>query len=235
MEDRNHQQITPSLTSTTHSPTLSPTGDPDTGSLAPEPVADAQPSLRSRLSRLIGLSRIPRQARPKSLSHLKSDRPQSRGSTTDRDFNAFLVTDVGADLLSHPPSPPIRHDGPLHPPPTIRHGASTFTACHPMDSGPQFIGLEDRRNKVPIATPAFVRKANFKFSTDRTMATRGSGSGSALLVPTGELDDTTNGDHQSVDTRLGVDEETNVKRRGSCTSIKSKAKRLFWRKKNVKE
>ncbi|KAL8893506.1 MAG: hypothetical protein Q9192_005196 [Flavoplaca navasiana] len=233
MEDRNHQQIAPSLTSTIHSSTLSPTGDPDTGSFATEPVAGAQPSLRSRLSRLIDLGRIPRQARPKSLSRLKSDRPQSRGSTTDGDSDAFLVTDVGTDLLSHPPSPPIKHDGPLHPPPTIRQGASTFTASHPMDSGPQFIGLEDRRNKVPIATPAFVRKANFKFSTDRTMATRGSGSGSGLLVPTGDLDDTTNGDHQSVDTRLGDDEETNVKRRGSWTSIKSKAKRLFWRKKNV--
>ncbi|KAI4275707.1 MAG: hypothetical protein LQ337_003019 [Flavoplaca oasis] len=232
MEDHNHQHITPSLTPTTHSPTFSPTSDPDIGSFATEPIVDARPSLRSRLSRLVGLGRIPRQARPKSLARL---RPQPQGCTTDGNFDAFLVTDVNTDPLSHPPAPPIKHDGPLHPPSTIRQGASTFTPSHPMDSAPQFIGLEDRRNKVPIATPAFVRKANFKFSTDRTMATRGSGSGSGLLVPTGDLDDTTNGDHQSVDTRLGDDEETNVKRRGSWTSIKSKAKRLFWRKKNVKD
>ena len=74
-----------------------------------------------------------------------------------------------------------------------------------------------------MATPAFVRKSNFKFSTDRTMATRGSGSG--LLV------DTMNGDHQSVDARLGADEEINMKRPRSWALIKSNAKRLFWRKK----
>lgn len=223
MEDRNHQQISPSLTSTTRSPTLLPTGDPDIGSLATEPIVDARPSLRRRLSRLVGLGRLPRQARPKSLTHLKSNGPQSRGCTTDGDFDTYLVTYINTDLLSHPLCPPIKNGRPLHPPPKIRQGASTFTTSYPTDSSPRFIGLEDRRNKVPMATPAFVRKSNFKFSTDRTMATRGSGSG--LLV------DTTNGDHQGIDARLEADEGINMKRPGSWALIKSNAKRLFWRKK----
>lgn len=61
------------------------------------------------------------------------------------------------------------------------------------------------------------------------MATRGSGSG--LSEPTGDLDATANGDPQSVDSPSREGEAASMKRRGSWTSVRHKAKMLFWRKK----
>ncbi|KAL8644828.1 MAG: hypothetical protein Q9226_007576 [Calogaya cf. arnoldii] len=125
--------------------------------------------------------------------------------------------------------PPRIHNGRERTSLAVRRDASTPMVFRPTKSDPRFIGLEDRRAKVPVATPTFVRKVDFHFSTDQTMATRGSGSG--LSEATGNLDDTENGDHQSVDTRSREGEEASMKRRGSWASIKKKTKISFWRKK----
>ncbi|KAL8850258.1 MAG: hypothetical protein Q9221_004768 [Calogaya cf. arnoldii] len=202
MDERNPQQITPNYTPTTRSPTLSTTGDPDI----------ASPSLRTRLSRYFGLRRIPRRARPKSLTRLRSDHNQAQAQ----------------DTSNHLQLPPRIHNGRERTSLTVRRDASTPIVFRPTKSDPRFVGLEDRRAKVPVATPTFVRKVDFHFSTDQTMATRGSGSG--LSEATGNLDDTLNGDHQSVDTRSNAGEEASMKRRGSWASIKKKTKTL-WRKK----
>lgn len=86
MEDRDLQQITWDSTPTAHSPDLSTTDDPNRTSLPVPPIADAQPSLRTRLSRYFGLRRIPRQARPKSLTRPRSDQLQAQGHTWESDL-----------------------------------------------------------------------------------------------------------------------------------------------------
>lgn len=89
MEDRDLQQITWDSTPTAHSPDLSTTDDPNRTSLAVTPIADAQPSLRTRLSRYFGLGRIPRQARPKSLTRPRSDQLQAQGHTWESNLHTL--------------------------------------------------------------------------------------------------------------------------------------------------
>ncbi|CAL8574667.1 hypothetical protein XPA_000622 [Xanthoria parietina] len=216
MEDRDVQQITWDSTPTAHSPDLSTTDDPNRTSLAVPPIADAQPSLRTRLSRYFGLRRIPRQARPKSLTRPRSDQLQAQ------------------DTSNHLQLPPIPHHGLGRPSPTVRSIASTRTTSRPTESDPRFIGLEDRRAKVPVAIPTFVRRVDLQCSTDQTMATRGSGSG--LSGPTGgELNDTTYGDRQSIDQRSREGRETSMKRRRSWASIMQRTKKLFGRMREANE
>lgn len=117
----------------------------------------------------------------------------------------------------------------------VRRAASTPTVTHPAEPSPRFIGLEDRRAKVPVAIPTFVRRVKFQLSTDRTMATRGSGSGPAQ--PTSELNDTASEGCQSVDARCGTTGEASMmdmpgktRSHGLWTTFKRKAKMLLRRK-----
>ncbi|KAL8668488.1 MAG: hypothetical protein Q9168_006881 [Polycauliona sp. 1 TL-2023] len=208
MEDPSPQPIIPSQIPGTRSPSPSPAGDfiPEPPP-AVKPSATARPSLRTRLSRHLGIARLPKQARPKTLTRPKSARNQSQA----QDLRSPLSNHIGGNYAS----------------PTTSRAASTQTSSRPKDTGPRYIGLEDRHAKVAVATPTFVRKVDSEFSTDHTMATRGSGS----CVDISEaIDHTQNGDGQSVNIPIVKGEEAIMKEQGLWTFIRQKAASLlFWR------
>ncbi|KAL8767228.1 MAG: hypothetical protein Q9209_006233 [Squamulea sp. 1 TL-2023] len=140
------------------------------------------------------------------------------------------------EILPPPPSTQSGQGGQIR---TIRRAVSTPTVFHQVEPNPRYIGLEDRRAKIPVAIPTFVRKVKFQLSTDHTMATRGSGSRHS--DPTVDLDDTARGIRYSVDARSGASEqpskkalEEDKKKQGVWASIKRKAMTLIWRKKQKK-
>ncbi|KAL8860849.1 MAG: hypothetical protein Q9178_002879 [Gyalolechia marmorata] len=217
MSKNDTQRISPDDDFANHPSNQSPNGDPTIASPIVQPIADPQPSLRSRLSRQFGLSRLPRQARAKSLTRPRPGQQQTQ------------------DSLNYQQPPHITQNGRDGQTRKVRRAASTPTVSHPAEPSPRFIGLEDRRAKVPVAIPTFVRRVKFQLSTDRTMATRGSGSGPA--EPTSELNDTASEGCQSVDARSGTTGEASMmdvpgkkKSRGLWTLVKRKAKMLLRRK-----
>lgn len=79
MSEDDTQRISPDYTFTSHSSNPSPNGDPTIASPIVQPVAGLRPSLRSRLSRQFGLSRLPRRARAKSLTRPRPGQQQTQG------------------------------------------------------------------------------------------------------------------------------------------------------------
>ncbi|KAL8785625.1 MAG: hypothetical protein Q9213_003279 [Squamulea squamosa] len=218
MEQYTAQQSSPRSIQSIQSTDQPPTGPSTIASPVVETTVGPRLSLRNRLSRHFGSTRIPRQARAKSLTHLKPDQPQAQ------------------DNLSYLQPRPTTHGGQGRQARTLRRATSTPTVSHPAPSSPRFIGLEDRHTKIPVAIPTFVRRVKFQLSSDHTMATRGSGSRPS--DPTADLDDTASGIRYSVDVPSGANEQSSKKalkgdkkRRGVWASIKRKAMILNWRKK----